>query len=250
MKTILITGATSGIGQAIAERFAKEKSCRLILTGRRLHHLEQLKKIDAPIHTLCFDVSDHEALLQALSSLPKEFSNVDILINNAGAAYGMDTADKCEIDDWNAMVDTNIKGLMHMTRAILPSMVARNGGHIINIGSIAASYPYTGGNVYGATKAFVHQFSKNLKADLLGSNIRVSTIAPGIVKTDFFTVRLKGNQEKAASLFRGMEALQANDIADAVFWCAHQPAHVNINLIELMPVCQAPASISIHRKVD
>lgn len=251
MKTILITGATSGIGLAVAQRFAQEEGYRFILAGRREDKLHELQKtLRAPLEVLGFDIRDPKALASALSSLSPEFSAIDILVNNAGVAYGLDAAHQCDIDDWHAMVDINIKGLMTVTHAILPTMVARGKGHIINIGSTAASYPYVGGNVYGATKSFVHQFSKNLRADLLGTDIRVTTIAPGLVQTDFFAVRFKGDIQRADKLFEGIKALSAHDIAEAIYWCANQPAHVNINLIELMPTCQAATALSIHRKAE
>jgi 3-hydroxy acid dehydrogenase/malonic semialdehyde reductase len=249
-KTILITGATSGIGCAIAKRFALAGGYRLIVTGRREEKLCELKdSLKVPLTTLGFDIRDREAVENALSTLPPEFSKIDILVNNAGLALGLNTAQQCDLNDWQTMVDINIKGLLTMTHALLPRMVSQNQGHIINIGSTAATYPYTGGNVYGATKAFVHQFAKNLRADLLGTNVRVTTVAPGLVQTDFFTVRFKGDSARAAKLFEGIKPLSADDIAETVFWCANQPAHVNINLVELMPSCQAATAISIHRNM-
>lgn len=249
-KTILITGASTGIGAAIASQFAAQGNCRLILTGRRERELKQVagSLAQTPCHLLRFDVRDPAAVASALGNLPADFADIDVLVNNAGAAFGMERAQDCTLEDWDAMVDTNIKGLLHVTHAVLPKMTQRQQGHVINMGSIAGTYPYTGGNVYGATKAFVYQFSQNLRADLLGKKLRVTLIAPGLVETDFFEARFKGDKEKAAAIFNGIDALQAEDIAAAVVWCTEQPPHVNISVVELMPTCQAPANITVHRQ--
>lgn len=247
--TILITGATSGFGEACARLLAREKF-PLILTGRRKERLETLKKelsAQTNVHTLCFDVRDNEAVKAAMASLPKAFSAIGVLVNNAGLALGTGLAPDIDMGDWEQMVDTNIKGLMYMTQAVLPGMVAQGGGHIVNIGSISAHYPYAGGNVYGGTKAFVHQFSRNLRAELLGKNIRVTNIEPGMAETEFSLVRYHGDAEKANSVYRGMQPLRGADIAEAVRWAITLPAHVNINNIELMPTIQAAGGLAVKR---
>ncbi|MCD6188289.1 MAG: SDR family oxidoreductase [Desulfuromusa sp.] len=243
-KTILITGATSGFGKACAEYFAAQ-GWQLILTGRRRERLEQLeKKLGASIRqVITLDVRDRDQVFEQLGSL----IDVDVLLNNAGLALGLEPAWDVNIDDWEVMVDTNIKGLMYCTRAVLPQMVKRGSGHIVNIGSTAGAWPYPGGNVYGGTKAFVQQFSRNLRADLLGNNIRVTNLAPGMSESEFSEVRFKGNVEQAAKVYQGAEPLLPQDIAETVFWIVNRPAHVNINAIEVMPVDQAWGPFSIHR---
>jgi 3-hydroxy acid dehydrogenase/malonic semialdehyde reductase len=246
--TIFITGASAGIGEAIARRFAKQGECRLILAGRDQERLEKVRaSLSVPAHISCFDVCDAQAVKNALHDLPAEFANIDVLVNNAGGALGLERAQDYELADWNAMVDVNIKGFLNVAHAALPDMVKRNRGHIVNMGSIAATYAYVGGNVYGATKAFVYQFSQNLRADLHGTNVRVTVIEPGLVETGFFKHRFKGDEKRASALFENIKALQPEDIAEAAYWCATLPPHVNINLIEVMPTCQAPAAIAIHR---
>lgn len=246
---ILVTGATSGFGTAIA-RQAIAAGHRVIATGRRPERLEQLQReLGTRIHIIAFDVRDNAAVEHAIESLPDDFSAIDVLVNNAGLALGMEPADQAILDDWEQMVDTNIKGLMYCTRAVLPGMVARGGGHIINIGSTAAQYPYPGGNVYGGTKAFVYQFSLNLRADLLGKNIRITDIEPGLSGgTEFSSVRFHGDDAKADNVYAGTQPLTADDVAETVLWVATRPAHVNINSIQLMPVCQAFAPFAIDRK--
>jgi len=243
-KTILITGATSGFGKACAEHFA-DQGWQLILTGRRAERLEQLKtQLGASVRQIIpLDVRDREQVFEKLGTL----TDVDVLLNNAGLALGLEPAWEVNIDDWETMVDTNIKGLMYCTRAVLPQMVKRGSGHIVNIGSTAGSWPYPGGNVYGGTKAFVQQFSRNLRADLLGNNVRVTNLAPGMAESEFSEVRFKGNVEQAAKVYQGAEALRPQDIAETVFWVVNRPAHVNINAIEVMPVDQAWGPFSIHR---
>jgi 3-hydroxy acid dehydrogenase/malonic semialdehyde reductase len=184
-----------------------------------------------------------------LAALPKEFQNITVLINNAGLALGLEPAHKCWVDDWEQMVDTNIKGLLYFSHAILQGMVERNHGHIINLGSIAGNYPYPGGNVYAATKAFVRHFSLNLRADLLGTAIKVTNIEPGMSETEFSNVRFKGDNNKADSVYKGMQAITAEDIADTILWCINRPAHININTIEIMPVAQAFSPFSVKREV-
>jgi NADP-dependent 3-hydroxy acid dehydrogenase YdfG len=249
-QTIFITGASSGFGAACARIFAKPGN-RLILTARRIDPLlalqEQLAET-AEIHIIPLDVSDREAVQGAVESLPERFRQIDVLLNNAGLALGMEPAHQVNLDDWETMVDTNIKGLMYCTRLILPGMVARNRGHIVNISSTAGAWPYPGGNVYGGSKAFVTQFSRNLRCDLLGTRVRVTCIQPGMAETEFSKVRFKGNDDKAASVYEGTEALQADDIAETVAWAVNRPPHVNINTLEVMSIDQAWGPFAIHRE--
>ncbi|MCD6581580.1 MAG: SDR family oxidoreductase [Desulfuromusa sp.] len=244
-KTILITGATSGFGKACAEYFAGQ-GWQLILTGRRSERLEQLQEQlgEAVRKIISLDVRDREQVFEKLGSLVE----IDVLLNNAGLALGLKPSWDVDLDDWDTMVDTNIKGLMYCTRALLPQMVKRDSGHIVNIGSTAGAWPYPGGNVYGGTKAFVQQFSRNLRADLLGSKVRVTNLAPGMAESEFSEVRFKGDVEQAAKVYQGAEALLPKDIAETVFWVVNRPAHVNINAIEMMPVDQAWGAFAIHRK--
>ena len=247
-KTIFITGATAGFGKAMAERYARE-GWQLIVTGRRADRLEELKASLAParVHTVTFDVRDRLACDDAVASLPAEFLPVDVLVNNAGLALGMNPAQTCDLEDWETMIDTNIKGLMYMTRALLPAMIERNRGHIVNLGSIAGTYPYPGGNCYGGTKAFVNHFSKNLRADLLGTRVRVTNIEPGMCETEFSEVRFKGDKKAAADVYQGVDALTAEDIAECVYWTTTLPPHVNINALEVMPVQQTFAAFAVGR---
>jgi len=247
-KTIFITGATSGFGLAFAKRFAAE-GARIIATGRRAERLCALQASLGKdrVHTLIFDVSSQKEVEHAIASLPDAFAAVDILINNAGLALGLGRAPDTLLSDWERMVDTNIKGVLHCTHALLQQMAARNAGHIVNIGSVAGNYPYPGGNVYGATKAFLKQFSLNLRADLLGKNIRVTNIEPGMAETEFSLVRLHGDAAKAKEIYKDVQALTPEDIAESVLFCLTQPAHVNINAIELMPTQQAFSAFAVHR---
>lgn len=244
-----ITGASSGFGTAIARRFARENA-RLILCARRIERLQSLAAdLGGQAHVLPLDVRNRAAVEHAIASLPPEWSAVDLLVNNAGLALGLEPAPQASLDDWDTMVDTNIKGLLYVTRALLPGMQARRRGHIVNIGSIAGEWPYPGGNVYGASKAFVRQFSLNLRADLLGTPLRVTDIEPGLCSgTEFSEVRFKGDATRAAKVYENTQALRAEDVADAVHWVATRPAHVNINTISLMPVSQAFAPLAVHRK--
>ncbi|HQC72834.1 MAG TPA: SDR family oxidoreductase [Candidatus Competibacteraceae bacterium] len=245
----LITGATSGFGAACARRFAAA-GWTLVLCGRRQERLELLRAelaMTVPVHTFALDVRDEAAVNAAIATLPAEFAAVDLLVNNAGLALGLEPAQRCDMADWHTMIDTNIKGLLYCTRAILPGMIARDQGHIVNIGSVAGTYPYPGGNVYGASKAFVKQFSRNLRADLLGSRVRVSNLEPGMAESEFSQVRFKGDERQAAQVYAGTEPLRPEDIADIVFWVATRPAHVNINSVEVMPVCQAFAPFAVSR---
>ena len=246
-RSIFITGATAGLGHAFATRFAKE-GARIIATGRREDRLNELKKtLGDKVHVLTLDVRDKDAVQKAVTNLPQEFSDVDVLINNAGLAVGFDRAPGTNIADWEVMIDTNIKGVLYCTDALLPGMAKRDRGHIVNIGSIAGTYPYPCGNVYGATKAFIKQFSLNLRADLLGKNIRVSNIEPGMVETEFSVIRFKGEKNKADAVYAGMKPLSADDIAECVLYCISAPAHVNVNSIEIMPVMQAFSPFAVHR---
>ncbi|QRN97180.1 SDR family oxidoreductase [Archangium violaceum] len=246
--TALVTGAGSGIGEACALALS-QAGARLVLVGRRGEKLEALAaKLQTPAHPLVLDVRSRKDVESSLASLPAEFAQVDILVNNAGVALGMDPAHQTSLDDWEAMVDTNCKGLLYVTHALLPGMVQRNRGHIVNLGSVAATYPYPGGNVYGATKAFVHQLSQNLKADLVGTRVRVTDVQPGMVETDFSLVRFKGDEERARKVYQGMEALTPEDIADIVAWCVTRPARVNINVVEVMPADQGFGSFNIKRR--
>jgi len=248
-QTILITGASSGFGEACARIFASPGN-RLVLTARRLEKLEQLKKElveKCPVHTVKLDVRDRAAVENFVAALPVEFRAIDVLVNNAGLALGLEPSHKVDIEDWEVMVDTNVKGLMYCTRAILPGMVERNRGHVVNISSTAGSWPYPGGNVYGGTKAFVTQFSRNLRADLIGTKVRVTCIQPGMAETEFSNVRFKGNDEAADKVYDGTEPMSAQDIAEAVAWVVNRPAHLNINSIEMMPVCQAWGPLAVYR---
>lgn len=248
-QTIFITGASAGFGAACARVFSKSGN-RLVLTARRIDHLLRLQEELSPVceaHIIPLDVTDREAVQGAIQSLPQRFREVDVLINNAGLALGLETADRVNLDDWEAMVDTNIKGVMYCTRMLLPGMVARNSGHIVNISSTAGAWPYPGGNAYGGTKAFVTQFSRNLRCDLIGTNVRVTCIQPGMAETEFSRVRFKGDEEKAAGVYAGTRPLTAEDIAEAVAWTVSRPAHVNINTLEMMSIDQAWGPFAIHR---
>ena len=246
---VLITGASSGFGEACARIFAS-RGHRLVLAARRLERLEQLKDELAnqcPVHTVQLDVRDRTAVDKVVASLPGDFQAVDVLVNNAGLALGLEPAHRVDIEDWEIMVDTNVKGLMYCTRAILPGMVERNRGHVVNISSTAGAWPYPGGNAYGGTKAFVNQFSRNLRADLLGSKVRVTCISPGMAETEFSNVRFKGDDAAADKVYDGVQPMTATDIAEAVYWVVDRPAHLNINSIEMMPVAQAWGPLAVHR---
>lgn len=246
-KTVMITGATGGFGIAFARRFATA-GCRLILTSRKPDELTRLANdLGVPVHQIILDIRDRKAIEQAFAAIPPEFRDIDLLINNAGLALGLEPAYEANLDDWEFMIDANDKGLVFCTRLALPGMVARKHGHIINISSIASSYTYPGGHVYCASKAFVKQFSLALRADLLGTNIRVTNIEPGMVETPFSLNRFKGDAKRAAAVYAGAHALTAEDIAESVFWAATLPPHVNINRIELMPTTQATAPLAVHR---
>lgn len=248
-RTVLITGASSGFGAACARLFA-ETGDRLVLVARRIEPLLKMAEEfqgHAEIHAVRLDVSDRQAVQDAVASLPDGFEKIDLLINNAGLALGLEPSHAASLDDWDTMVDTNIKGVMYCTRFILPGMVERNRGHVINIGSTAGAWPYPGGNVYGGTKAFVEQFTRNLRADLLGTMVRATCIAPGMAETDFSNVRFKGDTDKAAKVYEGSSPLTAMDIANIIRWVADQPPHVNINTLEVMSVNQSWGPLAVHR---
>jgi len=249
---VFVTGATSGFGAAIARRFAAEGH-HIIAAGRRQDRLEALRQEcgAARIHPLTLDVRDRAAVDAAVAALPAELSAIDILVNNAGLALGLEPAQRTDPDQWEQMVDTNVKGVMYVTRAVLPGMVERRRGHIINLGSIAGTYAYPGGNVYGATKAFVRQFSLGLRADLFGTPIRVTSVEPGLVGgTEFSAVRFGGDAQKASKIYDGADALTPGDVAEAVHWVASLPPRVNINAIEMMPVTQTFGPLPVHRTVS
>lgn len=236
---ILITGASAGFGAAMCRTFVAA-GYHVIGAARRLDKLQVLQaELGAQFYPLEMDVSKTESIRNALDSLPENFSEIDCLINNAGLALGLDSADQADFSDWETMIQTNVIGLTFLTRQVLPQMVERKRGYIINLGSVAGTYPYPGGNVYGATKAFVRQFSLNLRADLVGTNIRVTNIEPGLCgDTEFSNVRFKGDDYRAADLYKNVEFIRPQDIADTALWLYQRPAHMNVNAIEIMPVAQ------------
>lgn len=244
-KTAFITGATSGIGKATAEIFAKNK-IQLILCGRRADRLTKLKselEKFTKVTTLQFDVKDKDAVFHAVESLPIEFQEINILINNAGNAHGLSSIQEGNIEDWDAMIDINVKGLLYVSKAIIPRMVKNNSGFVVNIGSIAGKEVYPNGNVYCASKHAVNALNKAMRIDLNKHNIRVSAIHPGAVETEFSEVRFKGDKEKANNVYNGFEALQANDIAEIIYFVISRPLHVNIEDLIVYPTAQASATI-------
>lgn len=248
MKTILITGASAGIGKATAELLAREQGVRLILTARRGDKLKEVAaSLPCETHLLTFDIRDREASLAAIRGLPEAWKPIDVLVNNAGLALGLEPFQEANFEDWQVMVETNILGLLAVTREILPGMKARGRGHIVNLSSIAGTYHYPGAHVYGASKAFITYLSLAMRSDLLGTPIRVTNIEPGMVETEFSMVRFKGDERRAGSVYAGAEPLTAEDIAETIRWSIAQPAHVNINRIEVMATCQAPGGPKVHR---
>jgi 3-hydroxy acid dehydrogenase / malonic semialdehyde reductase len=247
-RTVFVTGASAGFGEAIARRFAAD-GARVIVSARRSDRIGELaKELGSDVLPLTFDVRDRAAVADAVSGLPPEFAAIDVLVNNAGLALGLEPAYEASLDDWDAMIDTNCKGLAYCTRAVLPGMVKRGYGHVINLGSIAGTYPYPGGNVYGATKAFVHQFSLDLRSDLQGTGVRVTSVEPGLSGgTEFSVVRFGGDRAKAGQVYEGVHPLEAGDVAEAVHWAASLPSHVNINVIEMMPVAQSFGPLAVAR---
>lgn len=246
--TVLVTGATAGFGRAIARRFVREGH-RVIATGRRKERLDALAdELGSALYPLTLDMNDAAALRALPANLPVDWRDVDVLVNNAGLALGLEPAHEVDLANWEQMIATNVTGLVQITHALLPGMVARNSGHVVTIGSIAGTYPYPGGSVYGASKAFVRQFILNLKADLAGTKVRVTDIEPGLSGgSEFSTVRFGGDAEKAAKVYEGTVPLTAEDVAESVAWVVGLPAHVNINRIEMMPTCQSAGPFQIKR---
>lgn len=247
---ILITGASAGFGKAMCRAFTAA-GFNVVGAARRMEKLQALaEELGGSFYPLQMDVADTSSVPAALQSLPEGFREIDCLINNAGLALGLDSADKADFADWQTMIQTNIVGLTFLTRQILPQMVERKSGYIINIGSIAGNYPYPGGNVYGATKAFVRQFSLNLRADLAGTGIRVTDIEPGLCGgTEFSNVRFKGDDERAAGVYENIRFIRPEDIADTALWLYRRPAHMNVNTIEIMPVAQSFGALPVVREI-
>lgn len=245
---VLVTGATAGFGTAIARRFLADGT-RVIGAGRRRERLEALQKeLGANFHPIAFDVGKRDEVEPALASLPSDWSAVDVLVNNAGGAVGLDPAQSANLDDWDTMIDSNCKGLVYCTRLLLPGMIERGRGHIINLGSTAGEWPYPGGNVYCAAKAFVRQFSFALRADVVGTGVRVTDVEPGLAGgTEFSQVRFKGDETRAAAVYQGTQPLTPEDIAETVYWIATRPRHVNVNTIQIMPECQALGPLTVKR---
>jgi len=248
---VLITGATSGIGKASAEIFAKN-GYNLVITGRREERLKKEKeeltrKYGVDVLTLCFDVTKNKEVEKALGQLTGEWKKIDILLNNAGLAVGLSTFQEGTLDDWERMIDTNVKGLMYVSRVIAPLMIAQGSGHILNIGSIAGKETYPNGNVYCATKHAVDSLTKAMRLDMVQHGIKVTAINPGMVETEFSLVRFKGDEEKAKKVYNGLKPLSPEDIAEAVYWAASRPAHVNINDIVIMPTAQASAMVAMRK---
>ncbi len=245
---VFVTGASSGFGAAVARRFAAD-GARVVAAARRVDRVRDLAaELGARVLPLALDVRDRAAVAEAVAGLPEEFSAVDVLVNNAGLALGLGPAQDADLDDWDQMIDTNCKGLVYCTRAILPGMVERGRGHVINLGSVAGAYPYPGGNVYGGTKAFVHQFSLNLRSDVHGTGVRVTCVEPGMADTEFSLVRFSGDQAKADNVYSGMRPMTAADIAESIHWAATMPQHVNVNTIELMATAQSFAPFQVARE--
>jgi 3-hydroxy acid dehydrogenase/malonic semialdehyde reductase len=249
VRTVLITGASSGFGTAAARRFAALGD-RVVAAARRTGRLTELAQELGPgvLFPVTLDVRDRAHVERLPAELPADFADIDILVNNAGLALGLEPAQAADVGQWEQMIDTNCTGLVYVTRAFLPQMVARGRGHVVNLGSIAGTYPYPGGNVYGATKAFVHQFSLNLRSDLHGTGVRVTSVEPGLSGgTEFSQVRFGGDRDRAEAVYTGALPLTAEDIAAAIEWATSQPPHVNVNVIELMPVSQSFAPFQVHR---
>ncbi len=248
---VLITGASAGFGKALAERLVT-KGHRVIGCARRIDKLNALAEtLGDSFLPVVMDVSDTASIPQIIADLPDDFKNIDVLVNNAGLALGTEPAQNASLDDWMRMTDTNIKGLMALTHAVLPAMVERDSGYIINVGSIAGSWPYYGGNVYGATKAFVKQFSLNLRADLIGTQVRVTNLEPGnVAGTEFSNVRYHGDADKAAGVYEGFKTMTGDDIGDILLWLIESPAHINVNRLEVMPVAQTYNGLTIAKQDD
>lgn len=247
-KVALVTGASAGFGSAICRRLIQQ-GYRVVAAARRMERLEALKlELGGDLFPIALDVRETASVSQALSAVEASFDGVDILVNNAGLALGLERAGAANFDDWTTMIETNVTGLARVTHAFLPSMVKKNRGHIVNLGSVAGTYPYPGGNVYGATKAFVAQFSLNLRADLAGTAIRVTDIRPGLCSgTEFSSVRFNGDLDKVEALYKNVQALTPEDIAESVSWAVSLPPHVNVNVIEIMPTAQSFAPLNVTR---
>jgi NADP-dependent 3-hydroxy acid dehydrogenase YdfG len=246
---VLVTGASAGFGEAMARRFAAGGH-RVVATARRMDRLVRLnEELGDSLLPLALDVTDPASITRALAGLSADWQPIDVLVNNAGLALGTEPAQRCSLAEWTTMIDTNVKGLVAVTHALLPGMVARGSGLIVNLGSIAGNTPYPGGNVYGATKAFVEQFTRNLRADLIGTGVRATNLAPGLVGgTEFSKVRYRGDDARAAKVYEGAAPLTADDIAEAAYWIATLPPHVNINHIEMMPTCQGYGALAVKRE--
>jgi len=245
-KTAFITGATSGFGRASAKTFI-DAGWQVVGTGRRVERLDALRaELGDAFHPLAFDIRDEAAMRAAIDTLPQPFQGIDLLVNNAGLAQGTKPAQEASLSDWRTMIDTNITALVTLTHALLPTLIERKGG-IVNVSSTAANYPYSGGNVYGGSKAFVSQFSLNLRADLHGTGVRVTALEPGMAETEFTLVRTHGDQAASDALYAGMDAMSAQDIADTIFWIANLPPHLNVNRLEMMPTRQSFAGFQLHR---
>jgi len=244
---VLVTGATSGFGAAVCRRFIKE-GAKVVATGRRKDRLAALKRELGPAcHAAVLDVRDAAAVSALAAGLPKKFAQVNVVVANAGLALGLAPAPKADPADWQTMIDTNVSGLVNTVRAFLPGLVARDEGHVILLGSVAGDFPYPGGNVYGATKAFVSQFALNLRADVLGANVRVTSVEPGLAETEFSLVRFKGDGAKAGAPYEGLTPLSGDDVAETIFWACTLPRHVNINRLQVMPVMQAFGPFAFKR---
>jgi 3-hydroxy acid dehydrogenase/malonic semialdehyde reductase len=245
--TVLVTGATSGFGAAVCRRFIKE-GAKVVATGRRKERLAALKKeLGAACHAAELDVRDRAATNDLAKRLPKKFARVNVLVANAGLALGLSPAQEADPDDWQTMIDTNVSGLVNTVRAFLPGLIARDEGHVVLLGSVAGDFPYPGGNVYGATKAFVSQFALNLRADVLGANVRVTSVEPGLAETEFSLVRFKGDAAKARGPYEGIRPLTGEDVAETIFWACTLPRRVNVNRLQVMPVMQAFGPFAFRR---
>lgn len=251
MMNVLITGASAGFGEALTKRLIA-KGHQVIGCARRLDKLNTIaESLGESFLPVAMDVSDTASIPQIIADLPDKFKQIDVLVNNAGLALGAEPTQKSNLNDWMRMVDTNIKGLMALTHAVLPAMVERDSGYIINVGSIAGSWPYYGGNVYGGTKAFVKQFSLNLRADLIGTQVRVTNLEPGnVAGTEFSNVRYHGDDDKAAKVYDGFKTMTGDDIGDILLWLIESPAHINVNRLEVMPVAQTYNGLTIAKQDD
>ncbi|WP_020186038.1 SDR family NAD(P)-dependent oxidoreductase [Methylopila sp. 73B] len=244
---VLVTGATSGFGEALARRYVAE-GAKVVATGRRVERLDALKaELGDALHVAALDVRDLPATEALLEGLPDAFKNVNVVIANAGLALGLGPAQTADIADWHTMIDTNVTGFVNTVRAALPGLIARGGGHIVTIGSVAGDYPYPGGNVYAGTKAFVKQFALALRSDVQGKKVRVTNIEPGMVETEFSLTRFKGDADKASNVYAGMEGMTADDVAETIFWTTTLPRHVNINRLQVMPTQQAFSAFDVNR---